>query len=391
MDIFDRASQVLAQGADRRTIPPDVTAALAAVGLDKDIDESVRGDRAARLKLLSRCDRFFGCAPPAAPGICIMGLSLDPSDFNLDGSAADLSGKAMTVEEAFLACTGEAVEYVSRLSAATGSSSGRASWRVHAPNGVPIREADLDRLLAVDVGRAASEGCASGVTLEQAERSAVLELIERDAVALWWRGGRAPRLMPAELVAGAASATSTARGPRTARLTWLLDITTDLDVPCAAALSCATDGTGLSAGFAARFTLEDAAKAAFIELCQMEFALHLAIKRRAENPGVQPGPRDARQLALADLDLDGCEALRTLPPRRQAHVTTWQQLTGRMAERGVTCAILDLTHPDLGVPCVRAVAPALQPGAGAHVTGRLLDALRQNQRTEPRWQLPALL
>ncbi len=36
---------------------------------------------------------------------------------------------------------------------------------------------------------ATSLGCAAGRTVEEATRSALLELIERDALALWWRGG----------------------------------------------------------------------------------------------------------------------------------------------------------------------------------------------------------
>ena len=47
-----------------------------------------------------------------------------------------------------------------------------------------------------------------------------------------------------------------------ARRSWLLDITTEIGVPCVAAVSCMADGFGFAFGLAARPTLEAAARSA---------------------------------------------------------------------------------------------------------------------------------
>jgi YcaO cyclodehydratase, ATP-ad Mg2+-binding len=51
-----------------------------------------------------------------------------------------------------------------------------------------------------------STGCAAGVTVAAATLRALLELIERDAVALWWRGGRRGRAIGSDDEAGRAAA-----------------------------------------------------------------------------------------------------------------------------------------------------------------------------------------
>ena len=89
--------------------------------------------------------------------------------------------------------------------------------------------------------RADSNGCAAGAVPEEAVLQGLLELIERDAVALWWYS-RARR-------PGVDLCTST--DPYVARLQahyrglqrslWVLDIRSDLGVPSFAALSARTD------------------------------------------------------------------------------------------------------------------------------------------------------
>jgi ribosomal protein S12 methylthiotransferase accessory factor YcaO len=47
------------------------------------------------------------------------------------------------------------------------------------------------------------------------------------------------------------------------------------------------------------------------------------------------------------------------------------QLEAAFARLGITAAVVNLTRPDLGVPVVRAIAPALQPLPGKLTTARL--------------------
>src|SRR4029077_8814669 len=105
----------------------------------------------------------------------------------------------------------------------------------------------------------------------------LLELVERDAVALWWRGGCPARIVPD---ASGSATLEHLRGGPTRRRSWLLDITSDVGVPVVVAASCNDDGFGLCCVFAARMTRAQAADAAVREMAQMELAYHLSNMKR---------------------------------------------------------------------------------------------------------------
>ena len=117
-----------------------------------------------------------------------------------------------------------------------------------------------------------SNGTAAGASRAAAIRHAWLEVVERDAVAIWWYN-RLPR--PGVDVAGLGDpwvdvilAEHRRRGLRTS----LLDLTTDLQVPVVAAIS-ALEGSGdppvVVTGFAAADSLAAAARGALLEASQM--------------------------------------------------------------------------------------------------------------------------
>ena len=116
----------------------------------------------------------------------------------------------------------------------------------------------------------------------------MLELVERDAVALWWRGGRRGRAIVADSEAGrrAARLIARVRQGNDIRQTALLDITSDLGVPVVAAFSMRRDGFGVAVGFGARTTLAEAAQAAIFEMCQSELSLHVIAAKRRQSGGL---------------------------------------------------------------------------------------------------------
>lgn len=125
-----------------------------------------------------------------------------------------------------------------------------------------------------------SNGCACGETLSIAIERAAFELVERDAVAKWWFSKSS---------APAASAEHTAElsrvfppGSDITRHRWLLDLTTANGIPVIAALSCASNGTGLVLGAAAGKDRTSSALRASLELCQMEAAASISLKKQAE-------------------------------------------------------------------------------------------------------------
>src|SRR5262249_3912650 len=85
--------------------------------------------------------------------------------------------------------------------------------------------------------RADSNGCAAGSCREEAILQGFFELVERDALALWWYS-RAPR--PEVRLDSFRQPCLTALRQGLARLgraVWVLDITTDLGIPAFVALS----------------------------------------------------------------------------------------------------------------------------------------------------------
>ena len=153
-----------------------------------------------------------------------------------------------------------------------------------------------------------SSGCAAGVTREDATLRGLLELIERDAVALWWRGGRRGRAVApdSEAASGAAALLAQARQGQGHRTSWLLDITTDVEIPVVAAMSTDPDGYGFVVGFGARLNLADAARAAVFELCQVELGLHVVAAKRRESGDAAMNESDRRQLRRGAFDTRKC-------------------------------------------------------------------------------------
>ena len=223
-----------------------------------------------------------------------------------------------------------------------------------------------------------SVGVAAGPTFEWAATRAVLELIERDAAGLWWMGGRPGRALPLEGAAmrEAVRLTGFLRDQSRERVSWLLDITTDLGIPVIAAISCNRSGRQLASGLAARLTMEDAARAAIFELCQTELAIQLAELKRAESGPDSLAPSDRAHLERdAAIDAGECQLLH---PRGISTTTDPTQgdaplraLAHALSVFEIETALIDMTRPRFGIPVVRAIAPALQPLPSRIVTERL--------------------
>lgn len=212
--------------------------------------------------------------------------------------------------------------------------------------------------------RADSNGAAAGSSLEDAILQGALELVERDAVALWWYN-RTP--VPGvdlasfgdpwleEMSAGYATL---------GRELWVLDVTSDLGIPVAVALSRRTDGPheDIMMGFGAHLDPRIAVRRAVTELNQMlpvvQAAGHdvddpdarrwLAYATVANQPYLRPAAGQ-RMRAAADFPYvnrsdvrDDVEALARL-----------------LGQAGLELLVLDQTRPDVGIPVVKVlVGPA---------------------------------
>ena len=383
--------------------------------LGYDDGEAARSDNRARmLRAAARFRRMFLLPVPDAPGLIFFGGEADPAIFGkrYEGlPVGNLAGSGTTPQRAFESCVGEGIEYLSQFVRdddviELGSPASRLPSYAQ-PRDIRVRRFVSEVLAAGSIeadrpiswvvadslcdgaqvwfpldlcyrrGTAEqdfiprlklSSGCAAGQTVEAATLRGLLELVERDAVALWWRGGRRGQSIASNSEAGVAASDLLAelRRANVERTTWLLDITTDVEIPSVVALSTRSDGFGFSFGFGARLTLAEAARAAIFELCQVELGQHVVAAKRQESGDVALSDNDRRQLRRgAEFDTRGCSLLQPETEDlsgegRDISLSSLQQALARLEARGIAAYAIKLTRPEFGIPVVRVLAPGLQ-------------------------------
>ena len=380
------------------------------------------------LKAASRFKRVFELAASDAPGLVTFGSEFDPAladPLHAGSPIVGVSGVGLSLQEAFQGCIGEGIEYLSQLQtgsdvletsgagnpAAALALSGQdflaafASHRLRAEaelswHRVTRLSDHCEVLLPADLCLRRppaqqqvkppfplSTGSAAGQSWDAAALHGILELIERDAASLWWQGGNQGKSIPPGDEARITAETLLAqlRQGVSARRSWLLDITTDIGVPCVAAVSCSADGFGFAFGLAARSTLKAAARAAVLEMCQGELA-HAVVEAKIRERGeaaLNASDRIHRRRATM-LNADSCLMLQP-EPERSRHLAigttdpgaALQLIVDRLAQLGFEVFGLDLTRPHLAIPVARVIAPGLQPLPSAIITPRLADRIAQ--------------
>ncbi|PHS05745.1 MAG: hypothetical protein COA88_11805 [Kordia sp.] len=113
-----------------------------------------------------------------------------------------------------------------------------------------------------------SNGCAAGNTLEEAILQSLFELIERDAIAIWWynqivRPGFDVNRIPKSHQLKLDETLSASQNY------WVLDLTTDIGIPVMVAIAQEKITGGYSFGFGCHLHEELAAQRALTELCQL--------------------------------------------------------------------------------------------------------------------------
>jgi ribosomal protein S12 methylthiotransferase accessory factor len=377
--------------------------------LGYDDGDGARADgRARMLRAAARFRRLFLLPVPDAPGLVFFGGEADPAAVGRQPEGlptASLAGSGLSPQKAFESCVGEGIEYLSQFVQADDPIERGPFTAYGVSSDTQVREfisgllayagIEADRPMAwVPSRRLAdgarmwfpldicyrrhvteqdfkpplklSSGCAAGVTREEATLRALLELIERDAVALWWRGGRRGRAVApgSEAASGAAELLAQARQGHGHRTSWLLDITTDVEIPVIAAISTSSDGYGFAVGFGARLTVADAARAAVFELCQVELGLHVVAAKRRESGDEAMNESDRRQLRRGTFDTRKCALLQPqtgdFAEPSTAPASSLQHVLDRLQARDIAVYAIDLTRPQFLVPVVRVLAPGLQ-------------------------------
>jgi thiazole/oxazole-forming peptide maturase SagD family component len=233
-----------------------------------------------------------------------------------------------------------------------------------------------------------SNGLAAGEDIEDAAIRAFFELVERDAVAIWWYNRIArPRIGPSDVEQPLASAyASWCRGRQRDFL--LQDLTHDLEIPVASAISCDEKGGRIAIGFGAGPTFAEAVRHAVGELAQCEANVAL-ITARYDHCGDAGMSADAKALfqwtKSANLDAHpylvgkNPQELPQFPARW--NLTRCHELCRR---QGLEFLALDLSRVTIGIPVARVVVPGLRPPWSRFAPGRLFDVpVRMGWRTTP--------
>jgi ribosomal protein S12 methylthiotransferase accessory factor len=234
--------------------------------------------------------------------------------------------------------------------------------------------------------RACSNGNAAGNTLEEAVLQGFMELVERDATAIWWYNRlRRPGVDLASFglpyLADLAD-----HYDRLDRDLWALDLTHDLGIPVFAAVSCARAGrTQILFGLGCSLDPSVALVRAFAELNQF-------ISGTGAKPGTPPGGAAPAPLG----DEETLHWLRTgtldnqpylapdpgVPARRLGDFSAAasgdllediRSCQRRVETLGMEMLVLDLTRADAGMPVAKVIVPGLRHFWARYAPGRLYD------------------
>lgn len=219
--------------------------------------------------------------------------------------------------------------------------------------------------------RADSNGCAAGSCLEEAILQGFLELVERDAWALWWYN-RAPR--PGVRLDSFREPYLAALREWLARLgreVWVLDLTTDLGIPVFVALSREVPRRAgdLILGAGAHLDPGVAILRALTEVNQ--FLPGFLAGRPRQILSAEPG--EAAAYLLPDPSRPWREA-EDFPVLERADLREEVELCVDRARRcGLEVLVVDQTREEVGLPVVRVVVPGMRLFRARFAPGRLYD------------------
>jgi ribosomal protein S12 methylthiotransferase accessory factor len=197
-------------------------------------------------------------------------------------------------------------------------------------------------------------GVAAGTCLEEAVLQGLLELVERDAAAIWWYNRLARPAIDLDSFADPYFDALRADYERLGWTAWVLDLTHDLGIPTCAALAHEPGADRFAIGFGCHLEPRLAVQRALTELNQL---FDPADARRA--------PWDHERLSnraylYPHPDLPRVPAQRL--PRfsgadLRADIAHCQQ---RLEAAGLELVVVDKTRPDIGLPVAQVIVPGLR-------------------------------
>jgi ribosomal protein S12 methylthiotransferase accessory factor len=238
-----------------------------------------------------------------------------------------------------------------------------------------------------------SNGNAAGSSLEDAVLQGLLELVERDAVALWWYNRS--RVPSVDLDAFGDPWIDELREVYTGlrREVWVLDITSDFGIPAMVAVSGRTDREPgeFMFGFGAHFDPRVALRRALTELNQLmpavlddgpdgvpgcgdlDLVRWWSVATRSNQPYLVPDPGEHPRVP-GDYNYAACQDL----------LEDVAAIQNKVESLGMELLVLDQTRPDIGLPVVKVIVPGMRHFWARFAPGRLYDVpVRLGRQAQP--------
>lgn len=223
-----------------------------------------------------------------------------------------------------------------------------------------------------------SNGCASGNSLEEAIFYALLEVIERDAVAIWWYNRLKRPSIDLKSINDPSLDQIQIRFKKADREIYVLDLTTDLQIPCYVAVSWKLNGCQIFFGTGSHIHTNMAILRAINELNQVMI--------RSDTPK----NIDLNSIAYFERDLVKwiiTETIENHPhvmpegafkpisnySKSEDFLTDIHLILDILKSLGLEAFLLDLTNPNIQLYTVRVIIPGLRHFWCRLGPGRLYD------------------
>jgi len=329
-------------------------------GAGRAVDASMRAHHVRLLSLASSLGGFFRLDSPFAPGAFFCGGIDTPTAMRPAGNYA---GRGLSLGHAFASTIGEAAEYraMHRIADAPRVTSAAGAERVTGrslTSGKTVNLPVSECLRNASGNGLTSTGYAAGPTLDAAVESALLECVERDAIARWSSGEHVPSLIESGFEE---ALTRVRRTPN--RTVTFADITPSGGLaPVVAAISEDASGAlpslGTCFGFGAAPSLQAACAKALLELCQGEIGLIMIARKRRDqgDAALLLKERQALDRARAYHTGDGLLALRLAAGRPAAEpACDLAAMLASARSKALDIKVFDLTTPDENIPVAKVV------------------------------------
>ena len=230
-----------------------------------------------------------------------------------------------------------------------------------------------------------TNGCAAGNTLEEAILQGFMELVERDSVALWWYNQISRPKVDLESFDEPYFQDLVNYYRSINREIWVLDITSDFNIPAFAAVSrrCEREVEDIILGFGAHFDAKLAVQRALTEVNQLL-------------PPVLTANADGTTQYASSAEVPVINWWKTATLKNQPYLVPSSQIPPKLyfdyprinnedllediklcqqivEQKGLEMLVLDQTRPDIGLRVVKVIVPGMRHFWKRLAPGRLYD------------------